>query len=385
MTLHLLRSYCPGHKGHGEKNGKEYLNKIAILNYILFNMRPTKTTATILSACILLQVSAQEKQDKLFADSKPLDIALKVSIEQVKDNTGDTLYEAHLLKYRNSNGTFDSVSTNMRVRGKFRLAECYFPPLSLKFKKEDIKGTLLEGNKSLKLVMPCKTNSQSNDLIVREFLCYKLYEIITPYCFRTRLVHLDFTEEQRRKEKNFQLKGILIEDADKAAKRFNGKILGNITATPNVLQDTADLVVSLFQYLISNTDWSSMYQHNIKLMQRGPKDLIIPITYDFDMAGMVDAGYAIVSETGGGDAIGEQNSVKDRLYRGWCRPDNVTQYVRQDFISKEEKLLAAVDGLKDELPEKQIQSVKTYIGQFFKILKDDNSFKRLITSQCRKN
>jgi len=348
-------------------------------------MRPTKTTATILFACILLQVSAQEKQDKLFADSKPLDIALKVSITSVKDNTGDTLYEAHVLKYRNSNGTFDSVNTNMKTRGKFRLAECYFPPLSLKFKKEDIKGTLLEGNKSLKLVMPCKTQSEANDLIVKEFICYKLYEIITPYCFRTRLVHLDFTEEQRKKEKNFQLKGILIEDADKAAKRFNGKILGTITATPNVLQDTADLQLSLFQYLISNTDWSSMYQHNIKLMQRGPKDLIIPITYDFDMAGLVNAGYAVVSETGGGDAIGEQNSVRDRVYRGWCRADNVTQYVRKDFISKEEQFLAAVDGLKDELPDKQIQSIKTYIGQFFKILKDDNSFRRLITTQCRKN
>jgi succinate dehydrogenase/fumarate reductase flavoprotein subunit len=120
-------------------------------------------------------------------------------------------------------------------------------------------------------------------------------------------------------------------------------------------------------------------------MQRGPKDLIIPITYDFDMAGLVNAGYAVVSETGGGDAIGEQNSVRDRVYRGWCRADNVTQYVRKDFISKEEQFLAAVDGLKDELPDKQIQSIKTYIGQFFKILKDDNSFRRLITTQCRKN
>jgi hypothetical protein len=181
------------------------------------------------------------------------------------------------------------------------------------------------------------------------------------------------------------LKGILIESADKAAKRLNGKMLGNITATPNVLQDTADLLVSLFQYMISNTDWSSMYQHNIKLMQRGKQDPLIPITYDFDMAGLVDAPYSVVSETGGGDAIGEQNSVRDRLYRGWCRPDNVTQFVRREYISKEEKLLSAVDALKDQLPAKDIESIKAYLGQFFKVLKDDNSFKRLITSQCRKN
>jgi len=72
-------------------------------------MRTTKTTATILSACILLQVSAQEKQDKLFSETKPLDIALKVSISQVKDNTGDTLYEAHVLYYKDGKATYDSV------------------------------------------------------------------------------------------------------------------------------------------------------------------------------------------------------------------------------------------------------------------------------------
>jgi len=348
-------------------------------------MRTTKTTATILSACILLQVAAQEKQDKLFSESKPLNIALKVSISQVKDNTGDTLYEAHVLYYKDGKDTYDSVKTEMKVRGKFRLENCYFPPLGLKFQKADVKGTLFDGNKSLKLVMPCKSQSSSNNLVVREFVCYKLYEILTPYCLKTRLVNLDFTEEQRKKEKNFQLKGILIENADKAAKRLNGKILGSITATPNVLQDTADLVVSLFQYMISNTDWSSMYQHNIKLMQRGKQDPLIPITYDFDMAGLVDAPYAVVSETGGGDAIGEQNSVRDRLYRGWCRQDNVTQFVRQDFISKEQKMLSAVDALKDELPPKDVESIKAYLGQFFKILKDDASFRRLVTSQCRKN
>jgi hypothetical protein len=338
-----------------------------------------------LFACTILRVSAQEKEDKLFKDSKPLDIALKVSIKQVKDNTGDTLYEAHVLNYRNSKGTYDSVNAELKTRGKFRLKQCYFPPLTLKFKKDDIKGTMFEGNKNLKLVMPCKTQSESNDLIVKEFLCYKLYEIITPYCFKTRLVHIDFIEEQKKKERNFQLKGILIEDADKTAKRFGGKILDNVTATPNVLQDTADLQLSLFQYMISNTDWSSMYQHNIKLMQRGTNDLLVPITYDFDMAGLVDAPYAIVSETGGGDAIGEQQSVRDRIYRGWCRADNVTQYVRKEFISKEDKLLAAVDAFKDELPGKEIENIKDYLGEFFKTLKDDASFRKMVASQCRKN
>jgi hypothetical protein len=348
-------------------------------------MRTAKTTAAILSACIFLQVAAQENQDKLFKDIKPLDIALKVSIKEVKDNTGDTLWESDVLHYRNAQGTFDSVKMELRTRGKFRLETCYFPPLGLKFKKEDIKGTLLEGNKKLKLVVPCKTASTANDLVVREFLCYKLYEVITPYCFRTRLVNIDFTEEQKKKEKTFQLKGMLIEDADKAAKRFNGKIVSSsLRAMPNILNDTADLRLSLFQYMISNTDWSSMYQHNVRLLQRGANDLFVPITYDFDMAGLVDAPYSVVSETSEGE-IGDQQTVKDRLYRGWCRNDDVTEFVRKEFIANESKMMASIEPYKDQLPPKQMESIKSYLGAFFKTLKDDNSFRKLVASQCRKN
>ena len=294
--------------------------------------------------CISTSFTGTGKEDKLFKDNQPLDIALKVSIKEVKDNTGDTIYIADQLSYRNSKGSFDSVKAELKARGKFRLAECYFPPLRIKMQKADIQGTVFEGNKSLKLVMPCKTQSSSNDLVVREFLCYKLYEVITPYCLKTRLVNIDFTEEQKKKEKNFKLKGILLEDVDKAAKRFNGKIANeNMRVMPSILQDTADLRVSLFQYMISNTDWSSMYQHNIRLVQRGANDLLFPSLLILTCLAFVYASYSVVSETTEGE-IGNQQTVRDRLYRGWCRADDVTQFVRKEFISKEDKLLAAVDG-----------------------------------------
>jgi len=347
-------------------------------------MKIIQATTTILFACILLQVSAQEKADKLFKDNQPLDIALKVSIKEVRDNTGDTVYIADHLSYRNSKGTFDSVKAELKARGKFRLKECYFPPLRIKMEKADIQGTVFEGNKSLKLVMPCKTQSESNDLVVKEFLCYKLYEVITPYCLKARLVNINFTEEQKKKEKNFQLKGILLEDVDKAAKRFNGKIANeNMRVLPSILQDTADVRLSLFQYMISNTDWSSMYQHNIRLLQRGSNDLFVPITFDFDMSGFVDAPYAVVSETTEGE-IGDQQTVRDRLYRGWCRADGVTQFVRKEFIEKEDKMMASIDAFKDQLPAKEIENIKSYLAQFFKTLKDDGSFRKLIASKCRK-
>jgi hypothetical protein len=109
----------------------------------------------------------------------------------------------------------------LKGRGNFRLRECYFPPLWIKIKKSESKGILFEGNKKLKLVLPCYTQRDNSDLILKEYLCYKLYEEITPYAFRTRLVNIDLTELRGKKEKKFQVKGILIEDLDKVAKRMD--------------------------------------------------------------------------------------------------------------------------------------------------------------------
>jgi len=72
---------------------------------------------------------------------------------------------------------------------------------------------LFEGNKKLKLVLPCDYGKGSNDLILKEYLCYRLYEHITPYSFKTRLVNIELTEQREKKNRNFSIKGILIEVA----------------------------------------------------------------------------------------------------------------------------------------------------------------------------
>ncbi|MDZ7647657.1 MAG: hypothetical protein U5K54_11040 [Cytophagales bacterium] len=77
---------------------------------------------------------------------------------------------------------------------------------------------------------------------------------------------------------------------------------------PLTLSDTTVVLFDFFQYLIANTDWSAAQQHNVKIIQTANKK--IPLTYDFDMAGLVNAPYATVSETL------TISSVQERLYRG---------------------------------------------------------------------
>jgi hypothetical protein len=45
----------------------------------------------------------------------------------------------------------------------------------IKITRKNARGTLFEGNKKLNLVLPCDNNERGNTLILKEFLCYKLF------------------------------------------------------------------------------------------------------------------------------------------------------------------------------------------------------------------
>ena len=76
---------------------------------------------------------------------------------------------------------------------------------------------------------------------------------------------------------------------------------------------------AVFEYMISNYDWSMRAAprgdeccHNGRLLAGGPGGLFVPVPYDFDYSGLVDAPYATPPE---GIPIA---NVRQRNYRGYC-------------------------------------------------------------------
>ena len=69
-------------------------------------------------------------------------------------------------------------------------------------------------------------------------------------------------------------------------------------------------VHAMFQYMISNMDWSVPMLHNVKLLQYDNGHKMTPIPYDFDFSGLVDAPYAIPNP----DL--DITDVKHRVYMG---------------------------------------------------------------------
>ena len=322
---------------------------------------------------------AQELPDPLFNSQSPLDIAIHISIRQIKKSNGDSSWVSDKLYYNNGGGVNDSIKVELKSRGHYRLTDCYYPPLWIKIDKNSAKGTVFDGNKKLKLVLPCDNRKGHDALISREYLCYKLCEMITPYAFRTRLVNVDMTEQREKQNKNFKLKGILIEDLDKAAKRFDAKA-EDLNIAPGFLHDTSALRFYMFQLLIANTDWSTTAQHNAKLIRQHNGNFI-SLPYDFDMSGVVNAPYSFVALAG--ETVLPINNVRERLYRGYCRAPGVTEFVRKEMLAKEKELLSVPDLLKDDLNDKEIKEIKEYLDDFFDMLRNDFSFRTNILEKCR--
>jgi hypothetical protein len=344
-------------------------------------MMTTIKSIKIILALLLcaIRLNAQVRTDSLFSTPAPLEISLKILINSIKDSKKDSVYLAHTLYYRQAPGPYDSIRVDLKGRGNFRLRECYFPPLWIKIKSADAKGTVFEGNKKLKLVLPCNKQERNNILILKEFLCYKLFEEVTSYAFHTRLVNVVLSEERKKRNNTSALKGILIEDLKKTASRLQAKPLANVKISPSALNDTSMLRFELFQFMISNTDWSAISQHNTKLIVQD-NNKYVSLIYDFDMSGLVNAHYAVVSEIDGEKLA---SHVTQRVYRGYCHSGDVMEYIRKEYISKEEKLMAVPDQLKGELSDKEIDGIKNYLKEFFVIIKSDRLFKLDVLDHCR--
>lgn len=316
------------------------------------------------------------QKNALFEFEEPLNLEIVTNLKALRQSKSDTVFFSTYLKYETSEGNWDSLPTNLRARGNSRRGRCYFPPLWLKIQKGTVKKTLFQGNRSLKLVLPCQQQVQTyNDLITKEYIAYKLYEVVSPYHFKTRMVNLSLTDQQNRRDKTHSITAFLIEDVDKVAKRHGLKRIKSRLVMPQFVNDTLALQQDFFAFMIGNTDWSNTAQHNVRMLDRkGHKH--IPVSYDFDYAGFVNAPYALPYD------YLPIKSVTERLYRGICRDPALVQYVRNQFLMNEEAFLSIMDQFQPQLPKSEFNAAKRYLMDFFVILKNDKPFREQILNKC---
>jgi len=326
-----------------------------------------------------LQERSLENPLNFFENQDPLMIQLKYSIKEVKRQTNDSTYLASRLWYKDRTATWDSVGIKLRARGHFRREKCYYAPLKLKIKKAEARGTLFEETTKFKLVLPCLLEKYSDDYVLKEYIAYKLYEIIAPYHFKTRLTRIELLEERGKRTSTHQLIGFVIEDIDAVAKRYDAREIERLI---HPLQQDAEASIqnAFFQYLIANTDFSTKLQHNQKIIFSNKK--IIPIPYDFDMSGLVNANYAAVTNVQ--NLSGSITEVTQRIYKGYERDMELLQQVRAQYLEKKIEMLATLELFKDEFEDRsQYSEAEKFIASYFEILENDKKFKKNIVDRLR--
>ena len=211
----------------------------------------------------------------------------------------------NLLSDRRSEDSFDATfsfydlkgekqfwNTKVEIRGKFRRIMCEeMPPLRLNFKKGDLKEAGLAKFDDLKMVTQCVDDpNEAKQLLLKEFLAYKIYNKITDVSFRVQLVKINFTDTET-KESRLQY-GFLIEDTAQLRNRLNADKHENIFGvTSDQLEASSYANMVLFQHMIGNADWSVIdISRNVKVVRKGDK--LIPVPYDFDFSELVGAEYA---------------------------------------------------------------------------------------------
>lgn len=317
---------------------------------------------------------AQEPENGLFSTQDILETQIAFSPKQLRKSNNDTLYFDTPLMFK-VRGEWKKMEIGIRARGNFRRATCYYPPIKVDLKKKKAKETIFEGQKKLKLVLPCLNESDKNDNILKELMVYKLFELVTPYHFKTRRLTIEFTDLNKKNPTVERINGFFIEDDKKVAKRVDGKVFERYIH-PMAMDSDASIRNALFQYMIGNTDFSTAYQHNGKLLYVGKK--IIPLPYDFDMSGFINPSYAVINQTLG------INNIRDRKYRGFKRDEDDFQKVREVFIAQKQAMYDLMKSYEVDFENpKEFKEAYSYIESFFEIIEDDSQFKKNILDAAR--
>jgi hypothetical protein len=151
-------------------------------------------------------------------------------------------------------------------------------------------------------------------------------------------------------------------------------------ALPTLFDVAALARAELFEFLIGNTDFSLFAGvdeccHNGKVIQvkAGPGGYI-PVPYDFDLSGIVNAPYAVPHP------MLDLESVTERLYRGTACPPKVWEATVRHFQSKRDAILQLWRNT-DLLEEKDKRESVAYLEEFFAILADPKAVEKQITSK----
>jgi len=302
----------------------------------------------------------------LFASHAPMQVTIEAPLTTLMEDRPDEKYLDGAFTFTGKDGVEQTINLKLRTRGNYRRAEkhCDFAPIRLNFRKKEVVDTEFAGQDKLKLVTHCENNdSNYEQLVLREFLAYRIFQVMTDKSYGVRLLQINYVDTEGAKP--MTKLGFVIEDDDAVAKRVGMKPIKSPHITHEYLDRRQQNLVNVFEYQIGNTEYSVTRAepdksccHNADLMSETEGPPFTPLPYDFDFAGLVNAPYAQPNPRY------DIQNVRIRLYKGLCINNDLLPDTLQQFNDKKDAIFAIIEEL-DMFSSRSRRSVTSYLKTFY--------------------
>ncbi|TAE47438.1 MAG: hypothetical protein EAZ89_17915 [Bacteroidetes bacterium] len=298
----------------------------------------------------LLLAAPAKAQTPFFGSEELLEFSLSTDLRAFLAERNDSAsYRTALLTW-NEDGALRKLEVEIKPRGNFRMKSnyCTFPPIRIKAKAET-QNTPFEGMSRMRLMTPCA----EDQYVLREYLVYRMYNMLTDTSFRVRLARVTYvdTEGSMSPVRSY---AFFLEDPEEMAARLGATYLKKPSATDSMERSFMPLLHG-FECMIGNTDWNVEIGKNIAMLSFPGMQHLVPVPYDFDWSEAVHAPYT-----------GLDDEFDRRVFRRLCATQaeieitferfkhirNQQKSLLRDFVLLEEEMRKEMEDLFDDFYRK---------------------------------
>ncbi|MFK8006384.1 MAG: hypothetical protein AB8H03_08440 [Saprospiraceae bacterium] len=286
-----------------------------------------------------------------------VEVNLELNTSEAFDDRKNPEKHEAIFSYENQFGELQTWNIKVEQRGRFRRMKCEnLPPLKLNFKKRDLAEAGLIEFDDMKLVTHCVNNAEeAKQLLVKEYLAYKIYNQITKLSFRVQFVKINYKDVMSGKVDTQY--GILIEDTAQLRDRINAeKDDKAFNLSPDKYNSNQIKAVALFNYMIGNSDWSIGEMRNVKVMIKDGLRILVP--FDFDFSGLVDAPYVRLRPEH------RLASSKERIFLGFREDASDLKSAQRFFKFKRAAIIKTIEDCSIISDDNQREMIR-YINSFY--------------------
>jgi hypothetical protein len=322
---------------------------------------------------------AARAEAPLFASAEPIHLTIQAPIPALDRNRDVDVPIAGTL----TDPAGQRLPISLALRGITRRTAdtCDFPPLRVNFTAPPPPTSLFAGQRKLKLVTHCRNSASFQQYVLLEYAAYRMANVLSPRSFGVRLANIDYVAPDGRPI--VSRVGFFIEELGDLARRNGMKEAHapeRIPAEDLSPEDSARY--ALFQHMIANHDWSMRAGpagedccHNAKMIGAVAPGMAVPVPYDFDFSGFVNAPYAEPP-----DAL-HIDRVTQRLYRGYCAHNPQVLAAARQFREAKPRLVAAITAVPGLDPRTQQRAI-AFIEPFFADVASDQAVSARIVNRC---